>query len=147
MSAAVRYDRDVVLAKIDIVRRCRRAIAEATGGDPDRLGEWMVRDVFVLNLERAVQAIIDLVQHLLAANDWGLPSSSKQAVEIVTQHGILDRDLAKVVVGMVGFRNIAVHDYRVLDDAILRAIYMDRLPDLDRAVQAIHGATVGRTPV
>jgi uncharacterized protein YutE (UPF0331/DUF86 family) len=144
VSLAVRYDRDVVLAKMDVVRRCLRAIAEATEGDANKLGEWMVRDVFVLNLERAVQAIIDLVQHLLAANDWGLPNSSRHAVEIVAQHGIFDRDLAEVIVGMVGFRNIVVHDYRSLDDAILRAIYTHRLTDLERAAQAVHGATVGR---
>jgi len=146
VSAAVQYDQDVILAKIDIVRRCLRAIAEATGGDADKLYEWMVRDVFVLNLERAVQAIIDLIQHLLAANDWGLPSSSKHAVEIVAQHGIFDQDLAQTVVGMVGFRNIAVHDYRALDDTILRGIFTDRLTDLERAAQAVHAVTLGQGP-
>ncbi|RMF87386.1 MAG: DUF86 domain-containing protein [Nitrospirae bacterium] len=144
MSGPVAYDRDVVLAKIDIVRRCLAAIAEATGGNPEALGDWMVRDVFVLNLERAVQAVIDLVQHLIAANDWGLPDSSRGAVEIASRHGIFDAALARRVIGMVGFRNIAVHEYRALDDNVLRSILTDRLSDLERAAQAIHAATLGQ---
>jgi uncharacterized protein YutE (UPF0331/DUF86 family) len=35
------------------------------------------------------------------------------------------------MVAMVGFRNIAVHEYAVLDPAILRAIVDKHLPDLE----------------
>ena len=38
---------------------------------------------------------------------------------------------------MVGFRNIAVHDYQQLDLVILKSILEHRLGDLDEFVQVI----------
>ena len=42
----------------------------------------------------------------------------------------LDAGLGERLAGMVGFRNVAVHDYRTLDLAIVGSIIRDRLGDL-----------------
>jgi uncharacterized protein YutE (UPF0331/DUF86 family) len=44
--------------------------------------------------------------------------------------GILDAELGRKLVAMVGFRNIAVHNYREIDLDILRGILAERLDDL-----------------
>jgi len=33
---------------------------------------------------------------------------------------------------MVGFRNIAVHEYAIIDKEVLKAIVTSRLPDLEK---------------
>jgi uncharacterized protein YutE (UPF0331/DUF86 family) len=45
------------------------------------------------------------------------------------------------MVGVMGFRNIAVHDYAALDPAIVDAIVAKHLGDLDLFVDAILSAT------
>ena len=40
---------------------------------------------------------------------------------------------------MVGFRNIAIHNYQTLDQEILKAILQERLPDLEDFSTAILG--------
>lgn len=53
-------DRDVVLAKVATIQRCLLRINQVTGLDPERLDNQDVEDIFVLNLQRAVQTAIDL---------------------------------------------------------------------------------------
>ncbi len=53
-------DRDVVLAKVAAIQKCLKRIRDVTGLDPDRLDDPDAQDIFVLNLQRAIQSTIDL---------------------------------------------------------------------------------------
>lgn len=135
----LRHDPDVVLAKVATVRRCLEAIRKVRQAQPP-LEEWMAQDLAVLNLQRAIQACLDLANHLIAANGWELPRSAGQSMEILAQHGVLSPALLAAVVSLVGFRNIAVHDYAVLNPAILQAIEDKHLPDLEAFTSVILGS-------
>jgi uncharacterized protein YutE (UPF0331/DUF86 family) len=43
--------------------------------------------------------------------------------------GVIHPELASRMLAMVGFRNVAVHDYRRLDLAIVKSIVTDHLDD------------------
>ena len=60
-------DRDVVLAKAAAIQRCLRRIEEVTGLKPASLADQDTQDIFVLNLQRAIQSAIDLASHIIAA--------------------------------------------------------------------------------
>lgn len=124
-------DHDIVLAKAAVVDRCLRRVRETTGGDPERLNDQDVQDIVVLNLERAVQATIDLAVHVVTANGWGLPDTLKASFTLLEENGVLAPELAAKLRAMVGFRNIAVHAYQDLDLAILRSILTGHLGDLE----------------
>jgi uncharacterized protein YutE (UPF0331/DUF86 family) len=123
-------DADVVMAKAATVRRCVEAVRKVGKVDPP-LQEWMAQDLYVLNLQRAVQACLDLANHLIGANRWDLPRSAAQAMEILAREEVIPAASCSTMVAMVGFRNIAVHEYTALDPAILRAIVDKNLPDLE----------------
>lgn len=135
----LQHDPDVVLAKASTVRRCIEAVRKVRQTQPP-LEEWMAQDLTVLNLQRAIQACLDLSNHLIAANGWELPRSAGQSMEILAQHGVIAPSLLASVVSMTGFRNIAVHDYTVLDPAIIQAIVDKHVPDLEAFTAAILGA-------
>lgn len=122
---------DVVLAKLGSIDRCLRRIRDVTLGDPTRVLEIDVQDIVVLNLQRAIQAAIDLAAHLISQQQWGLPDSLKAHFAILQREGVIDPVLSRRLEAMVGFRNIAVHDYEVIDVAVLERIVADRLPDLE----------------
>ena len=44
--------------------------------------------------------------------------------------GELDEQLGRGLIAMVGFRNLAVHNYQEIDMAILHGILAERLDDL-----------------
>ncbi|MHB8829065.1 MAG: type VII toxin-antitoxin system HepT family RNase toxin [Syntrophales bacterium] len=124
-------DRDVVLAKAAAIGRCLRRIRETTGGDPARLEEIDKQDIFVLNLQRAIQAAIDLAAHIVAAEGLGLPETVRENFVLLQKAGVLSTECGGKLEKMVGFRNIAIHNYQALDGAILRAILCEHLGDLE----------------
>lgn len=101
-------DPDLLLQKMASRRQCVQRVEEVTGVDPKRLEDEDIRDIHVPNLQPAVQSAIDLASHVVADEGLGLPSSLKETFPLLQGHGILEEDLAKSTMAMVGFRNIAV---------------------------------------
>ena len=130
-------DRDILLAKIASIRKCLERIRKVTRGDSQSLNDPDVQDIFVLNLQRAVQATIDLAAHLVADEKIGLPTNLKENFTLLESRQIIDAPLSRCLQAIVGFRNIAVHDYQQLDLVILKSILERRLGDLDEFVQVI----------
>jgi uncharacterized protein YutE (UPF0331/DUF86 family) len=124
-------DRDVVLAKVATIRKCLDRIREVTDLDPGKLEDINRQDIFVLNLQRAVQACIDLASHAVAAEALGLPEKVRDNFSILREKGVVDPELASKMEKMTGFRNIAVHNYQALDLDILKSILSNNLKDLE----------------
>lgn len=122
---------DVLLAKLASIQRCLHRIRSVTRGDARRVHEIDTQDIVVLNLQRAIQAALDLAAHTIAAHGWGLPDSLKKHFTILEREGVISADLARRLEAMAGFRNIAVHEYEVLDPTILERIVAERLVDLE----------------
>ena len=83
------YDEDVVLAKASHVRRTVETIRSLSSPDNIGVKEWIRDDVTVLNLQRAVEALLDLANHLISANGWELPRDGRHAFAILRSHGLL----------------------------------------------------------
>ncbi len=123
-------DRDVVTAKIVTIDRCLQRISETRGERRAFLLPIEIDDIGVLNLQRAVQAAIDLATHVVAAEGYGLSDSVAAFFTVLEGHGIVEPRLAERLRKMAGFRNIAVRDYQALDPAIVEAIVSRHLDDL-----------------
>ena len=124
-------DKDIVLAKVAAIQKCLRRIKHVTDLDPDRLDELDIQDIFVLNLQRAIQSAIDLATHIVASESLGLPDTIGGNFVLLERAKIITKPLSKKMQSMVGFRNIAIHDYQALDPDILRAILSKNLQDLE----------------
>jgi uncharacterized protein YutE (UPF0331/DUF86 family) len=123
-------DRDVVLAKVATIDRCLGRIAQTRGERRAVLLPVEVEDLVILNLQRAVQAAIDRATHAVTTEAYGLPDSVASSFSILERHGVLDAELARRLRGMVGFRNVAIHDYQAIDPAIVESILSRHLDDL-----------------
>jgi uncharacterized protein YutE (UPF0331/DUF86 family) len=133
------YDEDVVLAKASHIRRTVETVRSLSGPENAGLKDWIRDDVTVLNLQRAVEALLDLASHLISANGWELPRDGRHAFAILRSHGLLTEPEQGLAGAMVGFRNVAVHDYAALDVEIVRGIARNRLGDLESLVSALLG--------
>lgn len=123
-------DRDVVLAKLDTIDRCITRI-EHTHGERSRvLLPVEIDDITALNLQRAVQAAIDLATHVVAAEGYGNPDSMADAFTLLERQGVVDPGLAGRLRRMVGFRNIAIHEYQSVNPDIVEGIVEHHLGDL-----------------
>jgi uncharacterized protein YutE (UPF0331/DUF86 family) len=124
---------DIVVNKAAIIERCIRRIGEEFGGDDSNLTANLTKqDSIILNLQRTCEAAIDLAMHLVRVHKLGVPQDSREGFDLLRDAGFIDVELATRLRAMVGFRNLAVHDYRALDLVIVRSIITNRLGDFLR---------------
>jgi len=120
---------DVILNKAATVERCVKRVLEVYDGNPENLQDYTKQDSIILNIQRACEASIDLAMHIVSIKKLGLPKKSRDAFQYLQEANIIDDNLAKTLINMVGFRNIAVHDYQSIDLDILQAIIENHLTD------------------
>ncbi|AKS38137.1 hypothetical protein NP92_06160 [Anoxybacillus gonensis] len=128
---------DVILNKVSVIERCMKRIHEEYENNPKHLENYTKQDSIVLNLQRACEASIDLAMHVVAQKKLGLPQTSRDAFALLEQHGIISSSLSQKMKAMVGFRNIAVHDYQELNLTILQKILDNHLTDFTEFTKAI----------
>lgn len=130
-------DRDVVVAKVAAIQRCLTRIQTVTEGNPARLDSQDIEDIFVLNLQRAVQTAIDLGAHVLASEQLEMPVTLREIFVVLHHHHWISADVSQQMQKMCGFRNIAVHDYQAVSKPILKIILVDHLQDIEQFYTAI----------
>jgi uncharacterized protein YutE (UPF0331/DUF86 family) len=135
---------DITLNKTAIIRRCLARVAEEFQQDPSRLENFTVQDAIVLNLLRACESAIDLAMHHVAERRLGIPQHSRDAFDLLMQHGLLTPPIANAMKNMVGFRNIAVHSYQQLQRPILDAILLRHMGDFETYLDEIATHDAGK---
>ena len=129
---------DVVLNKIQTIERCLNRIREEYVGFEDSFAKnFTKQDSVILNLERVSQASIDIATHIVKVRGFGLPNTSRELFDLLLENGIISENISKQMKGMVGFRNIAVHDYQNLNIEIVVAIVEKHLGDFEGFVREI----------
>ncbi|MEJ2055063.1 MAG: DUF86 domain-containing protein [Calditrichaceae bacterium] len=124
-------DKDIILEKITTIKRCLNRINDVTNLDPDSIEDFNIQDIFILNLQRAIQAAIDIAVHIVGSKGWGVSKTIKENFTLLADNRIITKNLAEQMTKMVGFRNIAIHDYSKMDIAILKSILTTSLTDLE----------------
>lgn len=123
---------DVILNKIQTIEKCLGRIREEYVGYEDIFEEnYTKQDSVILNLERASQATIDIATHIVKVKSLGLPNTSRELFDLLLEHNIISEKSSQQMKGMVGFRNIAVHDYQNINLAIVAAIVEEHLSDFE----------------
>jgi uncharacterized protein YutE (UPF0331/DUF86 family) len=84
----------------------------------------------------AIEACVDVAQHICAAEGWGPPADNGDAMRLLGCHNVLTAELADALRKAVGFRNILVHEYIQVSDDIVTARLHD-LRDLERFVERV----------
>lgn len=130
-------DRDLVIEKIGQIQRCLKRIQDKTKGDPEILSDIDIQDIFVLNLQRAVQTSIDLAAHIVADEGLGLPSDLGENFLFLKNAKVIPEGLSQRLKKMVGFRNIAVHEYAAIDPEVLKSILTKDLKDIEEFYSAV----------
>lgn len=123
-------DRTVIEQKIEALRYCITRVqhkcptdAATLARDPD------AQDIVALNLSRAVQQCVDIGAHLIARSESAAPETMGQTFDRLHEIGVIPQGLADRLKKAVGFRNIAVHNYEVINWEIVHAICSRHLDD------------------
>lgn len=90
-----------------------------------------------MNIQRACEAALDMGHHLIRREKLGVPQSARDVFALLAQGEWIDAPLADALKRMVGFRNIAVHDYQALQLPITVSIISKHLDEFLMYSQAL----------
>ncbi|MGV8980860.1 type VII toxin-antitoxin system HepT family RNase toxin [Clostridium sp.] len=121
---------DVIYNKVEIIERCFKRINEVYDNNAENLKEYTKQDSIILNIQRICEACIDLAMHIVSEKKLGIPQNSRDAFEVLSSNGMISIDLMNKLKDMVGFRNIALHNYQVINLKIVQGIIEKHLGDI-----------------
>ena len=123
---------DVILNKSNTVLRCiDRVKEEYEKSGNDFLIDYSRQDASILNIQRAVKACIDISNRLVKLNKLGVTKSARESFELLKNKQIISEDISVKMQKMIGFRNIAVHDYQMINVNILVSVIQKHLVDFE----------------
>ena len=112
---------DILLNKAATLETCVKRIREEYIGHEDSLLlDYTRQDSIILNLQRACETAIDMGTHMVRIKRLGLPQSSRDIFVLLEKGGLITTELSKRLQAMVGFRNIAIHNYQELNLHIVK---------------------------
>lgn len=123
-------NKSVILNKFETIEKCINRINEEYQNNPENLDDYRKMDMIVLNLQKSCEAVLDLAVYIVSTRKLGLPQTKREAFILLEENNIIDSKMSKNMQGMVGFRNIAVHDYKEIDEEILKDVIENHLNDL-----------------
>jgi uncharacterized protein YutE (UPF0331/DUF86 family) len=123
-------DETIILVKIESLKRCLNRIREKIPASAAILKTDLdMQDIIILNLERAVQLCVDIAAHTLAGLETRPPQTMSECFTRLHEAGVIRRETAERLRKSVGFRNIVVHEYQIIDWDAVFAIITKHLDD------------------
>lgn len=121
---------DVILNKAASMERClQRIVEEYADNQQNLVANQTKQDAIVLNLQRACETAIDLAMYVVSQRKLGVPQDSRDAFVLLQTAGMLSPDLVQRMQRMVGFRNVAIHEYTRLNLEVVHSIITKQLDD------------------
>ena len=121
---------DVLINKAATIERCVARAREEYHANPASFAtDYTRQDAAILNIQRACEAALDMGQHLIRRDRLGVPQSARDVFSLLARAGYIEDSLADSLKRMVGFRNIAVHEYQTLQMPVTIAIITQHLDD------------------
>ncbi len=120
----------IIANKIESLRRCLARVEQRCPQSVDELlNDIDAQDVLTLNLSRAIQLCVDIALHILSSSNQTIPQTMAEAFTGLEEEGVISANIAEKMKKAVGFRNIAIHEYRQINWLIVYAIATERLVD------------------
>lgn len=120
----------VIINKYESIQRCIKRIQEEYDNNINNLYDYRRLDPIVLNLQRACEAAIDIAMYIVSNRKLGIPQMKKEAFIKLEEHELISKQMSLNMQKMIGFRNIAIHDYKQIDEEILADVIENHLNEL-----------------
>jgi uncharacterized protein YutE (UPF0331/DUF86 family) len=109
-------DRQTLAAKLSYLESQLNSLSKYQRRSPATLLRNLERRLAIERLlEIAIQAMIDSSRMLVAAERWQWGNDSRDSLELLVEHRVLDGVLGKRLQKAKAFRNILVHEYVDID--------------------------------
>ena len=131
-------DKNVIVTRIEQIDKHLKKVSFYKNFSYEKfLEDTNVQDIVEYNLFQIVNHLINIVQHTVVEEDYGLPQSAYEASQILCEKRILDEDDLEILRKMIGFRNIVGHDYISINKEVVYFILTKGLEDISSILSKI----------
>jgi len=88
-------------------------------------------------LHLALEAVIDLGNHLIAEKNLRTPDSNRDVFKVLYENNFINKKLCSKLEKLAGSGNILVYDYMTLDRELEFAIIRDNLDDFRKFMEIV----------
>lgn len=115
---------EIILNKKISIERCIKQIRSyyAMASNISFEADHLRQDAIAMNLQRIAESSIDIANYLIKNRKLGLPQDSADAFALLHRDGLISTDMLKSMKGMVGFRNVMVHEYQKMNLGIMMEV-------------------------
>lgn len=96
------------------------------------------------NIELSIEQMIDTCRHIVSALDLRQPESYADCFGILAEANVIPTERTEVFQQMARFRNLLIHGYDGVDDAITFGVYTKHLDDFRAFIGAVREYMAGR---
>jgi len=129
---------DIILNKFAIIQRCIARIYEEYRGHESELAtNYTQQDSIILNIQRACQAAQDMANYVIRQKKLGIPQNARDSFQLLNDYGLVSTPITASMKNMVGFRNIAVHEYQKLNVNILKAVIEMHVDEINQFAEEV----------
>lgn len=133
--------------KFDTINECMNRLSEIKKDSPtlkSYRASWKDRDSAERNLHKMIEAAIGVGKMLVSDRGLREPGNNREVFAILEEEGFFPSEFIPLADKMIGMRNIIVHGYDRIDDAILYGVLEKDLKDIKNLVDSLMRAWKGR---
>jgi uncharacterized protein YutE (UPF0331/DUF86 family) len=126
---------DIYTRKFDLIEESIKKLSELRRENPtlDKYRRsWKDKDSAERNLQKVIEAIIDLGKMLIADKKLREPSNNREVFQILEEERLFPSELMPLIDKMIGMRNVLVHSYNRVDDSIIYRVLKKNLFDIKK---------------
>jgi len=126
---------DIYTRKFDLIEESIKRLSELRKENPtldNYRRSWKDKDSAERNLQKVIEAIIDLGKMLIADKKLREPSNNREVFQVLEEEGLFPSELMPLIDKMIGMRNVLVHSYNRIDDSIIYGVLKKNLFDIKK---------------
>ncbi len=124
---------EIYTRKFEVIEESLKKLSDIKRDNPtldQYRTSWKDKDSAERNIQKIVEAMIDVGKILIAEKKLKEPSSNREVFQILEEKGFFPSEFIPLVDKMIGMRNIIVHSYNRIDDSIIYGVLKKNLSDI-----------------
>ena len=123
-------DKALVLKKLTELEEYLKQVREFSGISLEEYSkDWKAQRIIERTLQMMIEVCVDIANHIISDKECRIPKSYADTFRVLYEEKFLEKELFETMERMAKFRNIVVHHYDKVDEAIVVGILKKHLDD------------------
>jgi uncharacterized protein YutE (UPF0331/DUF86 family) len=126
---------EIYTRKFELIEECLKRLKDIMKENPTLQRyrkSWKDKDSAERNLHKIIEALIDIGKMMVADLRLREPGNNREVFLILEENNLFSSGYMDITDRMIGMRNIIVHSYDRIDDAIVYGVLKKSLGDITK---------------